>query len=430
MPGLFTPTPLQRRDSRICLHEPAPRVPPVSSETSSCQVTEGDDHATRKRSRYDNLDLQSSAFTFTAHSQHTNPWSHSQSYSRSSIRSPPPLANDRYALAGGVEVTDKFASQHGNLDDYFHLEKQRGMWSTPTSPNYGIPPHLQPAELPVTPPSAKPWMLNQLMNMVGGVAGKLYHFCSVPFRGFQAGGGQAYSFDNQEVAAKLGLQEDDNRLPNDPTYHIPPTDYRDNDYGVESIDSLKEERPGAKRQRTAESWVVVDNQGDTVSRPSTPRMAARRVPGHTRSPSYIPRPVSRASMATPVHKRPSLIPISRRTTLDKASLYSSVKATPQSPGQARSYSRQGYGSPVLSNDKSSKKKSPLPPESQRLINKMRREEVEDEARMRRMSSQMSAMLREAREALGSKFEVEDEYMDDDNDADDSFHSNSMPLFPR
>ncbi len=32
--------------------------------------------------------------------------------------------------------------------------------------------------------------------------------------------------------------------------------------------------------------------------------------------------------------------------------------------------------------------------------------------MRRMSSQMSAMLREAREALGSKFEVE-EYDDDD-----------------
>ena len=61
---------------------------------------------------------------------------------------------------------------------------------------------------------------------------------------------------------------------------------------------------------------------------------------------------------------------------------------------------------------------------------MRREEVEDDARMRRMSSQMSAMLREAREALGSKFEIEDEYMDDDDDLDGDFHSNSLPLFPR
>lgn len=34
--------------------------------------------------------------------------------------------------------------------------------------------------------------------------------------------------------------------------------------------------------------------------------------------------------------------------------------------------------------------------------------MEDDARMRRMSSQMSAMLREAREALGSKVEIEDD----------------------
>jgi hypothetical protein len=39
---------------------------------------------------------------------------------------------------------------------------------------------------------------------------------------------------------------------------------------------------------------------------------------------------------------------------------------------------------------------------------MRREEMEDDARMRRMSSQMSAMLKEAREALGSKVEIEDD----------------------
>ncbi|KAJ4360041.1 uncharacterized protein N0V89_000600 [Didymosphaeria variabile] len=430
MPGFFTSPSLQRCDSRPHLYEPVTRFPPVSSETSGLQVTEGDDHATRKRSRYENPDLQNNAFTFRAPSPNTNPWSHPLSNSRSSVRSPPPLANDRYELAGGMEVTDKFARQNGNLDDYFHLEKQRGMWSTPISPNSGIPPHLQPTELQVTPASAKPWMLNQLMNIVGGVAGKLYQFCSVPFRGFQAGGGQAYAFENQEVAAKLGLQ-DDYSLPKGPTPQTRPIDYRDNDFGVESIESLKAERPGAKRQRTAESWVVVDNQGDIVSRPSTPRMAARRVPSQTRSPSHIPRPVSRASMTTPVHKRPSLIPVSRRSTLDKTTFYGSVKTNSQSPGHVRSYSRQSYGSPLLFNDKPSKKKSPLPPESQRLISKMRREEDEDDARMRRMSSQMSAMLREAREALGSKFETEDEYMEeDDDDVNDSFNSSSMPLFSR
>jgi hypothetical protein len=59
-----------------------------------------------------------------------------------------------------------------------------------------------------------------------------------------------------------------------------------------------------------------------------------------------------------------------------------------------------------------KKASPLPKESQRLINKVRREEMEEDERMRRMNAQMTAMLREANEALGSKFEVE-QYEDED-----------------
>jgi hypothetical protein len=62
-------------------------------------------------------------------------------------------------------------------------------------------------------------------------------------------------------------------------------------------------------------------------------------------------------------------------------------------------------------ENSGKVASPLPKESQRLINKVRREEIEEDERMRRMSLQMTAMLREANEALGSKFEVE-EYDDD------------------
>jgi hypothetical protein len=73
--------------------------------------------------------------------------------------------------------------------------------------------------------------------------------------------------------------------------------------------------------------------------------------------------------------------------------------------------------------------SPLPKDSQRLINKVRREEMEEDARMRRMSSQMSAMLREAKEALGSRFEIEDEY-DDDGDYDDGGSMQQSGHFPR
>jgi hypothetical protein len=64
---------------------------------------------------------------------------------------------------------------------------------------------------------------------------------------------------------------------------------------------------------------------------------------------------------------------------------------------------------------SNNKKSPLPVESQRLINKMKREELEEDARMRRMSSQMTTLLKEAQEALGTKFEVQDDIMGQDDE---------------
>lgn len=91
--------------------------------------------------------------------------------------------------------------------------------------------------------------------------------------------------------------------------------------------------------------------------------------------------------------------------MDRRSFLSSPRTS------QRPYTRQSYASPTKYEDKTTSKlknplpKSPLPKESQRLINKVRREELEEDARMRRMSSQMSAMLREAKEALGSKFEV-------------------------
>jgi hypothetical protein len=56
--------------------------------------------------------------------------------------------------------------------------------------------------------------------------------------------------------------------------------------------------------------------------------------------------------------------------------------------------------------------------------------MEEDARMRRMSSQMSAMLREAKEALGSKFEVDDYEDDDDEGFGEDGMMQSSGYFPR
>ncbi|KAJ4407037.1 hypothetical protein N0V91_004203 [Didymella pomorum] len=388
-----------------------------TSETSR-QVIDADNHETRKRR---NGDYEIRGFT-------AQPWTGTSS-AFSHFESPAPLAHDRYTLAGGsMEGTNRFTWQNGNYDDYFNLQTQRGMWSSPTSPS------LQPMTLDrvaSTPNAPSSWMVDSLFNLVGGVAGTLFKFCTVPFRGFQAGGGQSYDADAQiKIASKLGLHDEPE--PSEPAAPVQQIKFDgrpspSDDYGVRSIESVDTERPRPKRLRTEDAWVMVGTDEETtpISPTITPRVSERRMPApplYTPSPSQIPRPLSRMS-ATPVSKRPSLIPVSRRSGGTRTPLYSNSISASKTQGRQgshsrqRSYSRLSFGSPAQQGTghqgkpDEKKKISPLPPDSARLVSKLRREEMEDDARMRRMSSQMSAMLREAREALGSKVEIEDD--DDD-----------------
>jgi hypothetical protein len=399
MVGLFTPSPSQARTKvQTSYFDPAPRFSHATA-ISGRNVIDSDGHETRKRSRCGD-DTPPTAQNFA-----TNTWSDNALSGSccTDTKSPPPLANDRYELAGGMDGSYNFGRRDGDYDDYFHLQKQRGNWSVPPTPQVGVTRQLAVGEMHTRPNGSKPW---SLIGLVGGVAGKLFQFCTVPFRGFQAGGGQRYNVDSQEeVAEKLGLQDDPYQA--GPVQQAAPGGFPGDDYGVQSIESVTSERPKVKRLRTADNWVVVSADGETESRPSTPRLAGRRIPDHARlSPSQIPRPVSRASAGTPSLKRPSLIPVSRRSTHRLS--YTSTEVSPPHK-HSRSHSRQSYGSPVKFDDKNA---SPLPKETQRLINRVRREEMEEDERMRRMNAQMTAMLREANEALGSKFEVE-EYDDED-----------------
>jgi hypothetical protein len=404
---IYTPSPTRAHTTSGAAYlDTAPRFP-FGSETSGRQVIDADAHETRKRCRGD-----SPARQFTANAWNNN----SIAYSRfTDAKSPPPLAHDRYQLAdGGMGRSQTFGRQTGDYDDYFQLQKQRGSWSVPPTPYTGAK-QVAMDEMQAPASETKPW---SILGLVGGVAGKLFQFCTVPFRGFQAGGGQRYTVDSQEeIAMRLGLQDDmfSHQMAG-PVQHATSRGFPQDDYGVKSIDSIDSEhleRPRmAKRLRTADNWVVIGNDGETESTPSTPRLSERRVPHQHISPSQLPRPTPRAGVTTPSMQRPSLIPVSRRSTMDRRSLHGSAKSGSSSHERQRSYSRLSFGSPAMPVEKAKKAASPLPKDSQRLINKVRREEMEEDARMRRMSSQMSAMLREAKQALGSKFEIEDEYDDD------------------
>ena len=430
MPGLYTPSPSHARtNAQTCYFDPAPRFS-SATETSGRQVTDSDTHETRKRSR--SRSRYSERDSTSSQNLTPQPWGDSSlDFScYSGTKSPPLLAHDRYELAGGgMGGSHHFARQHGDYDDYFQLQKQRDMWSVPPTPLAGTVKQLAVNQMQTTPNGSNSWTI---MGLVGGVAGKLFQFCTVPFRGFQAGGGQKFNVDSHgEIAAKLGLQDDPFlHQAAGPVKHATPRDFPTEDYGVQSMESVENERPRmTKRLRTADNWVVVGTDGETESRPSTPRLLERRLP-QAQSPSQIPRPMSRAGITTPSVKRPSLIPVSRRSTTERRLIHGSAKAVASSNIRQRSYSRQSYGSPIMFEEKASKPQSPLPKESQRLINKVRREEVEEDARMRRMSSQMSAMLKEAREALGSKFEVE-EFDDGDGDGvDEGGYGHQSSWYPR
>lgn len=317
-----------------------------------------------------------------------------------SIRSPPPLANDRYELQGGMEALPMAAGCNSDFDDYFQLKEQRRTFST----DHDAHPGSQGQAGEQNAGSNRPGVLNQIINLVGGVI----QFCSRPFRGFQAGGGQGYAFGANGAVSKTDAQMDRaGQTPQDPAASrlSLPGGFPDDNFGVNFLDSIDDERLRlAKRLKTSDSWVLVDRNGDTESRPCTPRVSERRVP--TKSPSQIPRPVSRPSLVEPTPARRSLIPVSRRSSINTRRLSQGPSAYASSPASTpMGYARQSFPSSASARQHIT---TPLSPESQHIINKRRQDELEDEARLRRMSSQMAQMLKEAQAALNSNYTLEDD----------------------
>lgn len=296
------------------------------------------------------------------------------------------------------------AGCNSDYDDYFQLKEQRRMFSSENDA-YSRP---QGHDFDQDARSSRPGVLNQIISLVGGVI----QFCSRPFRGFQAGGGETYTFGADGEVSRMDVHMDQaSETPQDrdpePRRISLPGEFPDDNFGVQSIESVDEGRPRiAKRLKTGESWVLVDQNGGTETRPCTPRVSERRVPGHTRSPSQIPRPVSRPSLMEPTQSRRSLIPVSRRSSINTRRLSQGPSALISSPAiSPRTYARQSFPSGASPRQHI---KSPLSPESQHIITRMRQDELEDEARLRRMSSQMAQMLKEAQAALNSNYTFEDD----------------------
>lgn len=452
MPGSYSSALTPAVDTHIgpnpFFYSPSPHTPAATRAIGRQVVGYSGIYGNRKRPRHDVAD----PYFTTPYSATSENWPSSfvaSSIDRfSDVKSPPPLANDQYELAGGSDTSQTLARGSRDEDDYYNLDNQRrGGWTNPTSPALGDLEQSTSSGVQTDGLLSRGTHQStffQLLHAVEGVAGqigKIVRFCR-SFKGFHAGGGQAYDVTSQGKIMESDIREDCEADPMSIFRPKPPGAYPErspeDDYGINSIASTEETVTHAsKKQRLDDRWIVVNGPGYMDSRASSPRLSERRVPviQQSQSPSNIPRPVSSrsGSVAREFGVRRPLKPSSRRgfqmrqakvSHAGSPTLCSNKSASFASP-RAREYSRQSYGSPVLHPSHHS---SPLPRETQRLVNKLRRDEMEEEARVKKMSAQTRAMLREAREALGSKVEIEDvdEYMSCETDMEDEGFSEDLP----
>lgn len=243
------------------------------------------------------------------------------------------------------------------------------------------------------PSQSKSW--GRAIYNVVGAAGKVWEFCKTnAFGGFYAGGGQGYRMSppaNTSDSNGNGWQprtekESVERWERETSV---PGGFPDEDF---IPDYMSQPRP-AKRLQTERgvsdlgaSWVMVGNR--PLSREASPtRIAARKVPSKA-SPGR--RPASRAG------QRP-ILPASRPTLTSFAGYPSLRNGRPASVAPSRS--------PLSS----PRRETPVSANLEMHAARMRKRELEEEANLKRFNQRLKAMIKEGKEALGTKFEVEAEY---------------------
>lgn len=393
-----------------------PTTPSASSSLyiSRASISSHTDSATRsrKRSRHESCSsAQPRPCTSTANGWSPKISGPSPNLATPGTTSPASFVNTRYKLAGGLDTPTAFASALEESEDYgsspdLILRGGRG-WDQ--NVEMSLDDHFPRVLALAKQGNGRPRFNGSPMTRHGwgkavysvvGVAGKVWEFCrTTAFRGFYAGGGQGFCMNESGYAPDVGLStwqhdEKDNVFQTGLRERTPvPGRFPEADFIPDylSQDHTTPVRAAKKIQREKgdgdlrSSWVMI---GSTpVSRESSPtRISARKIPAannSTRKPLYKAgrRPIHCAS-------RPSLTSFAGSPALRSE--------RPASFASARS--------PVTT----PKHDSPKNVEVQRHAARIRRREMEEDANLKRFNQQLKAMIKEGKEALGTKFEVEEE----------------------
>ncbi|MCJ1227439.1 hypothetical protein MMC12_004094 [Toensbergia leucococca] len=230
---------------------------------------------------------------------------------------------------------------------------------------------------------------------VGQKLGKLWQFCREnAFRGFYAGGGRGYRMEvhsqqNIDVGSLWQAvdEKDDVFQSNQRGTTSAPGCYPDEDLIPDYMSGsyLTPPRAAKKIQREKgegslhASWVMINNLPSP--RETSPNRTLTRKILSSGSPGV--RPNSKAGRRILPACRPSLTSYAGSPAL-------------------RSGQPASFASP-----RSPRAESPLSAETQRYAARIRRRQKEDDVNLKRFNQQLKAMIREGKEALGTKFEVEE-----------------------
>jgi hypothetical protein len=358
-----------------------------------------------------------------------------------------PFVNTRYIIKGGMDTPTLAAAQlHESAGEYSDITYRRELSGTtdllgeetggyqsflPLDLDGDISPESGPNSRHLSSPGDG-WS-RMALEVVGGVVGKVWEFCKMgAFRGFHAGGGKGYTVKNSVESSRFTLEETsenfwaeekitasraDDRESTPLPGQFPEEDFISNYMDNPSL-AATPERPSKRRQisehngdELTNNWVVVPT--GTIPKPvQQPRLSAARYSMPTASSasrrSVVPRPASRAGVTTGAGRRPMLQRVSHAGSPSLTNVHGASFASPRSPGSRipRAVGTRSPSPTKLTDKGETKVDSPAAVEAQRWAKVKLREERETDVTIRRLDSQMKAMIREAKEALGTKIEVE------------------------
>ncbi|MCJ1479448.1 hypothetical protein MMC13_008134 [Lambiella insularis] len=381
---------------------------------------ESEDRSVRKRPRKDSLHSGQSipyfADTGTPSAVNTP-----------SIASPLPFVNTRYRLAGGLDTPSAALSSaldsEGTPNPSFGRAGRSHASTFPPEDYFGDVSLALGRErngrsrIYNSQASNDGWG-KAVVSVMSGVAGRLWEFCKAgSFRGFHAGGSRGYT-SKSPIPSPFGLSTTQSSTWQDlsPSTNsifdsasnsstAVPGGFPDSDFITDymSNPSPTATPPRASKKQKhdpASSWVLVPSDVRLSRETSPSRLISRKVPSSASTPSAR-RPVSNGPLRRPVlcasRPTPNLSPATNRPASSASARSPLPSPRRQSHRRTQSHSTDGGIDPSV---------SPISAEAQRFAARARRREKEEERALQGFNERLKAMIREGKEALGTKIEVE------------------------